>query len=93
MPGELDFADGPGAESPGDSAAWAGPVGLAYVPAIAITVARRAELDSEALAARIAEREARKSRAEINIERNKNQDDDESGEDDLAFGRHGAWRN
>jgi len=37
---------------------------------------------------RIAERKARKSRAEINIQRNKNHDDDESGEDDLAFGRH-----
>jgi hypothetical protein len=47
-----------------------------------------AALDSETLAAPVAEREARKSRAEINIQRNKDHDDDENGEHDLAFGRH-----
>jgi hypothetical protein len=46
--------------------------------------------NSEALAACIAEWEARKSRAEINIQRNENQDDDENGEHDLPFPRHSA---
>src|SRR4029077_18277500 len=32
--------------------------------------------------------ETRKSRAKINIERNEDHDDDENGEDELAFGRN-----
>ena len=51
------------------------------------------ELDSKALAARVAERKTGKSGAKINIQPNKNNNDQENDEHDLAFGRHPSPQN